>query len=95
MSMNILFTIDTSLKYKTNSFNLHPWFYEVIFKMIYESRLYKNRVYKTKELGSVKNNLFVDEDLSEVVSRNFDRTYTELKELKLELEKIQYSYTEV
>lgn len=47
------------------------------------------------ELGSVKNNLFVDEDLSEVVSRNFDRTYTELKELKLELEKIQYSYTEV
>ena len=34
------------------------------------------------ELGSVKNNLFVDEDLSEVVSRNFDRTYTELKELK-------------
>ena len=47
------------------------------------------------ELGGIKNNLFVDEDLSEVVSRNFDRTHTDLKELKLELEKIQYSYTEI
>jgi len=47
------------------------------------------------EMKELANNLFVDEDLSEVVTRNFDRTHNELKELKLALEKTQYLYTEI
>ncbi|MEM9527305.1 MAG: AAA family ATPase [Bacteroidota bacterium] len=48
-----------------------------------------------EEIKQLNTNLFVDEDLAEVVTRNFDRTRNELRELKLSLEKIQYSYTEI
>ncbi|MEM9546042.1 MAG: AAA family ATPase [Bacteroidota bacterium] len=47
------------------------------------------------EIQGVSNNLFVDEDLSEVVTRNYNRTLNELKELKLALEKTQYLYTQI
>ncbi len=45
------------------------------------------------ELNDIEKNLFVQQDLSDVVTRNYNRTLKELKELKLTLEKTQYSYT--
>ncbi len=47
-----------------------------------------------EEIKNLGDNLFVDEDLSEVVTRNYDKTISELKELKLTLEKNQYLYTQ-
>jgi len=47
------------------------------------------------EIKELDGNLFVDEDLSVVVRRNYDHTLGELKELKLTLEKTQYYYTEL
>jgi len=47
------------------------------------------------EIKELDGNLFVDEDMSAVVRRNYDHTLGELKELKLTLEKTQYYYTEL
>ena len=47
------------------------------------------------EIRGASTNLFVDEDLSEVVTRNYNRTLNDLKELKLALEKTQYLYTQI
>ena len=44
-------------------------------------------------LKELAGHLFVEEDLSAVVRKNYDHTLTELKELKLTLEKTQYAYT--
>ena len=42
------------------------------------------------EIKELDGNLFVDEDLSIVVRKNYDQTLSQLKELKLALEKTQY-----
>ncbi len=48
-----------------------------------------------QEIKELHGNLFVDEDLSLVVRKNYDETLNELKELRLALEKTQYAYTEL
>ncbi len=48
-----------------------------------------------QEIKELDGNLFVDEDLSKVVRKNYDETLSQLKELKLSLEKTQYAYTEL
>ena len=45
-------------------------------------QLHKMDEHTPSEMKGLGNNLFVDEDLSEVVTRNFNHTQNELKELK-------------
>ena len=59
-----------------------------------KEQLNKMEAQAPSEIKHLDKNLFVNTDLSEVVTRNFDKTLAELKELKLSLDKIQYLYTE-
>lgn len=48
-----------------------------------------------KELRGIKSNLFVDEDFAEVVMKNFEEVQSNLKDLQLRLEQLQFSYTKM
>jgi MoxR-like ATPase len=48
-----------------------------------------------EEIQKLNEHLFVEEDLSPIVRRNFDKTKAQLTDLKLILEKTQFSYTEI
>jgi MoxR-like ATPase len=48
-----------------------------------------------EEINGLDKNLFVDADFAEIVKKNFEEVESSLKNLKLQLEKLQFSYTNV
>ena len=50
---------------------------------------------RPEEINLLEQNLFVDSEFSEVVKKNFEEVATSLQQLKLNLEKLQYSYTNI
>jgi MoxR-like ATPase len=48
-----------------------------------------------EEMDSLDKNLFVEADFAEIVKKNFEEVARSLKNLKLQLEKLQFSYTNV
>ncbi|MEM6699133.1 MAG: AAA family ATPase, partial [Bacteroidota bacterium] len=46
-----------------------------------------------EEISGLENNLFVEAEFAEIVKRNFEEVANSLKNLKLQLEKLQFSYT--
>ena len=47
------------------------------------------------ELSGIQHNLFVQPDFADVVKKNFEEVATQLKALKLDLEKLQFYYTSI
>ena len=48
-----------------------------------------------EEINSLESNLFVDSDFAEIVKKNFVEVEASLRNLKLQLEKLQFAYTHV
>ncbi len=50
---------------------------------------------RPEEIDLLSQNLFVDSEFSEVVKKNFEEVASSLQQLKLNLEKLQFSYTNI
>ena len=48
-----------------------------------------------KDMDGLENNLFVEKEFAEIVKKNFEEVAGSLKNIKLQLEKLQFSYTNV
>ena len=48
-----------------------------------------------EEINGLEKNLFVDEEFASIVKKNFEEVASSLKNLKLQLEKLQFSYTNI
>lgn len=68
--------------------------YQKLMQFI-EKQLYNIAENKPKEITDLYQNFFVEAELADVVTRNFDEVETSLKNLKLQLEKLQFSYTKI